>query len=182
MSNLDRLPLPYLNIPFNSTFQASLKEYEGCYIGTKSLLKRPGSRCTNSILATSQGLLRIQLPSTLCQRHEQLWVIPSGTTLAPAEEEYHGPALSLGFALQQSGSFVSAARRLQSKVKCGWFLLRLLRAQLLGLSTAVSSVSSCESHVSPYDGDKNEGRQPPSSRVNPNPHHTGKLCLPHLDL
>lgn len=46
MSNLARLPLPYLNILFNSTFQASLKEYEGCYIGTKSLLQSPGSRCT----------------------------------------------------------------------------------------------------------------------------------------
>lgn len=42
MSNPSRLPLPYLNIPFNSTFQASLKEYERCYMGSKSLLLQAG--------------------------------------------------------------------------------------------------------------------------------------------
>lgn len=108
MSNLARLPLPYLNIPFNSTFQASLKEYEGCYNGTKSLLQRPGSRFADGILATYRGLLHTQLSSTLRQRHEQLWVIPSGTALDPVEE-YGGPAVSLDLTLQQSGSFVSGA-------------------------------------------------------------------------
>lgn len=111
MSNLARLPLPYLNIPFNSTFQASLKEYEGCYIGTKSLLQRSGFRFTDGILVTYPGLLHTQLPSTLHQRHKQLWVIPSGTALNPVEK-YCGPAVSLGLTLQQSGSFVSGAWRL----------------------------------------------------------------------
>lgn len=111
MSNLARLPLPYLNIPFNSTFQASLKEYEGCYIGTKSLLQWPGSCCAEGILAPYLGLLHTQLPSTLRQRHEQAWGITSGTALAPLEE-YDGPALSQGLALRKSGGFVSGARRL----------------------------------------------------------------------
>lgn len=64
MSNLARVPLPYLNIPFNSTFQASVKEYEGCYIGTKSLLQRPGFCFPDRILATYRGLLHTQLSST----------------------------------------------------------------------------------------------------------------------
>lgn len=52
-------------------------------------------------------------------------MILSGATLAPVEE-YYDPALPLGLTLQQSGSFVSGARRLESEVKYGWFLLRLL--------------------------------------------------------
>lgn len=73
MSNLARLPPPYLNTPFNSTFQASLKEYEGCYIGTKSPLRQPGFRRADGILATYCSLFYTQLPSTLPLGHVQLW-------------------------------------------------------------------------------------------------------------
>lgn len=107
MSNLARVPLPYLNIPFNSTFQASVKEYEGCYIGTKSPLQRPTwlllSRQDPSYLPGPVAYTAVQ--------QEQLWVIPSGTALYPVEE-YGGPAVSLGLTLQQSGSSASEAWRL----------------------------------------------------------------------
>lgn len=148
MSNLARLPLPYLNIPFNSTFQASLKEYEGCYIGTKSLLQWPGSCCADWILATYLGLLHTQLPSTLHRRHEQLWGITSGTALAPVEK-YDGSALILGLTLQKSGALSlgpGGSSPRSSVVGSSWSVSE--PGSLDYQQQLLPSMSSCEPQVS----------------------------------